>query len=83
MKPLTHYGCLAEKHWRRFLPRMVQELEQTGSLREMLEEAEERTVIEMNTLRRLFQKMGLSAQQAEQRAWELARELYIFLPPES
>ena len=30
MKPLSPYGRMAERHWRRFLPRMVAELEAQG-----------------------------------------------------
>ena len=83
MKSLTHYGCLAEKHWRQYLPKMVAELESTGRLREMLEEAEEQTTVEMDETRRLLLRLGLSTQQADERAWEIVRDLYIFLPPES
>ena len=81
MKSLTHYGCLAEKHWKPHLPKMVADLERKGRLREMLREAEQQTTIEMDELRRQFQKHGLSPQQAEQRAREMVRERYIFLLP--
>lgn len=37
--PLTAYGLLAEKHWRRFCPRLVAELETKGQLHAMLLEA--------------------------------------------
>ena len=83
MKPLTQYGLLAEKYWREFLPRMVAELERTGRLRRMLLEAEERTEAELDDLRRHFIQQGLTPSQAHQRAWEIVRERYIFLPPES
>ena len=83
MKPLTQYGFQAEKHWREFLPRMVAELERKGCLRQMLLEAEERTESEMDVLRRHFQQQGLTAEQAHHRAWEVVRERYLFLPPES
>ena len=82
MKSLTRYGCLAEKHWRQYLPKMVAELQLKRRLREMLEEAEQQTTIEMHEVRSRLLGQGLSAQQAEQRAWEMVRELYIFLPPE-
>ena len=39
---LTQYGRMAEKHWREFRPKMVQEMEATGTLQEMLYEAQER-----------------------------------------
>jgi len=80
---LTQYAFLAEKHWREFLPQMVAELERKGTLRVMLQEAEERTATEMDDLRRHFLQQGLSAEQAHQQAWELVRERYLFLPPES
>ena len=83
MMPLTQYAFLAEKHWREFLPKMVAELEGKGNLRMMLQEAEERTATEMDELRRHFLGQGLTAEQAHQQAWELVRERYLFLPPES
>ena len=83
MKPLTQYGCLAEKHWREFCPKMVMELERTGRLQAMLLEAEEKTEAEMDQLRRQLMRQGLTAQQAHDQAWEMVREQYIFLPPET
>ena len=83
MKSLTQYGCLAERYWRTFLPAMVAELEQKGCLREMLLEAEEKTEMELDQLRRHLIEQGLTPQQAQGRAWEIVRERYIFLPPES
>lgn len=83
MKSLTQYGCLAEKFWRRALPRMVAELERKGCLEQALMEAEERTAIELDDLRRHFIQQGLSPQQADQRAWEIVRERYIYLRTES
>ena len=83
MTPLTQYGRMAEKHWREFLPKMVRELEAKGLLHQMLLEAEEKTKDEMVELRAGFMKQGLTAQQAHDRAWEMARESYILLPPES
>ena len=83
VKPLTQYGCLAEKHWREFCPKMVAELERTGRLLAMLLEAEEKTEAEMDQLRRQLMRQGLTAQQAHDQAWEMVRERYIFLPPET
>ena len=83
MKMLTQYGRMAEKHWREFRPRMVSELEAQGQLHQMLLEAEEKTEAELDRLRRLLLKQGLDAQQAHDEAWEIVRELYIFLPVES
>jgi hypothetical protein len=62
---------------------MVAELRRKGLLIEMLREAEERTAREVDDLRRHFQEQGLTAQQAQDRAWEIVRERYIFLPPET
>ena len=83
MKSLTQYGCLAEKFWRSALPRMVAELERKGCFEQALMEAEERTAIELDDLRRHFIQQGLSPQQADQRAWEIVRERYIYLRTES
>ena len=80
--PLTAYGHLAEKHWRRFCPRLVAELEAKGQLHAMLLEAEERTEAELDSLRRHFIQQGLTPRQAQDRAWEIVRERYIYLPPE-
>jgi hypothetical protein len=83
MTPLTQYGRMAEKHWREFRPKMVRELQAKGLLHRMLVEAEEKTKDEMATLRLEFLKQGLTARQAHDRAWEMVRESYILLPPES
>ena len=83
MKPLTQYGLMAEKHWREFLPKMVAEMEATSRLHTLLLEAEEKTEAEMDHLRRQLMRQGLTAQQAHDQAWEMVRERYIFLPPES
>ena len=80
---LTQYGRMAEKHWREFLPNMIAEMEAKGILEEMLLEAEEKTAGEMHDLTMKFQRQGLTAQQAHNRAWELVREKYLLLPPEA
>jgi GTPase Era involved in 16S rRNA processing len=49
----------------------------------MLLEAEEKTASEMHELTMKFQKQGSTAQQAHNRAWEMVREKYILLTPES
>lgn len=82
MQPLTQYGRMAEKHWREFRPKMVQELEAKGQLHQMLLEAEEKTKDEMDTLMRELRQQGLTAQQAHDQAWEMVRERYILLSPE-
>ena len=83
MTPLTQYGRMAEKHWREHRPKMVRELEQAGRLHQMLSEAEEKTKDEMAALRTQLMKQGSTAQQAHDQAWEMVREKYILLPPES
>jgi hypothetical protein len=80
---LTQYGRMAEKHWREFRPNMVAEMEAKGVLQEMLLEAEEKTAVEMHDLTMKFQQQGLTAQQAHSQAWEIVRERYILLPPET
>jgi hypothetical protein len=74
---------MAEKHWREFRPNMVAEMEAKGVLQEMLLEAEEKTASEMHDLTMLLQKRDLTAQQAHDQAWEIVRERYILLPPET
>ena len=74
---------MAEKHWREHCPGMVRELERKGLLHQMLLEAEERTKDEMGNLRIELMKQGKTAQQAHDQAWEMVREKYILLPPES
>lgn len=83
MPPLTHYGRMAETHWRQFCPRMVAELEAQGRSQEMLLEAEEKTQMDLDALRRCLIQQGLTPQQAHNQAWEMVREHYIFLPPEA
>ena len=78
---LTHYGLMAERHWREFRPRMVRELEAKGTLMEALFEAEERTLDEMEALtRQLETEQKLTPQQAHDQAWEMIREKYILFP---
>ena len=74
---------MAEKHWREHLPKMVRELEAKGQLHQMLLEAEEKTKDAMINLTQQFRNQGLTAQQAHDRAWEMVREEYILLPPET
>jgi hypothetical protein len=74
---------MAERHWRRYLPRMVAELEARGHLHAVLLEAEERTDAELDSLCRHFIQQGLTPRQAHDRAWEIVRGRYLFLPPET
>ena len=83
MNTLTQYGMMAQKHWREHRPKMVRELEAKGQLHEMLLEAERKTKDEMAGLRNKFIRQGLTPQQAHDRAWEMVREEYILLPPET
>ena len=83
MSTLTQYGFLAEQHWRQHRPQMVAEMERTGTLQQMLVEAEEKTKDEMDVIRRQLIQQGLTPQQAHDQAWEVVREKYILLPPEN
>ena len=83
MTPLTQYGRMAEKHWREHCPKMVRDLERRGLLHQMLLEAEEKTKDEMADLRLQLMKQGRTAQQAHVMAWEMVRERYLLLPPET
>ena len=83
MKPLTQYGRMAEKHWRENCPNLVRDLEAKGQLHAMLLEAEEKTKDEMIELTQQFRTQELTPQQAQDRAWEMVRENYILLPPET
>lgn len=83
MSALLAYGRMAETHWRQHCPRMVAELEASGQLTAALREAQERTLDEMETAMRTFRRQGLTPQQAHDQAWELVREKYILIPPES
>ncbi len=80
--PISAYGLMAEKHWREFRPRMVQELEAAGKLEEALHEAQEQTLDELLALEDKLLAQGLTHQQAHDQAWEMVRESYILLPPE-
>ena len=80
---LTQYGLMAERHWRQYRPKMVKRLETQGTLEGALFEAQEKTIEEMDTLRRRLQtERSLTSQQAQTQAWELIREKYILLEPE-
>jgi hypothetical protein len=83
MNTLTQYGLMAEKHWREHRPQMVAEMERTGTLQQMLREAETQTKDEMDTIRRQLIQQGQTPQQAHDQAWEMVREKYVLLPPEN
>jgi hypothetical protein len=83
MKPLTQYGLMAGKHWREFLPKMVAELEAKGLLHALLLDAQEQTETQLGRIGRLVMRQGLTAQQTHDSAWEIVRERYLLLPPET
>jgi uncharacterized protein YggE len=83
MNILTQYGRMAEIHWREYRPKMVKELEARGQLQGMLADAERKTKEEMADLRIKLMKEGKTAQQAHDQAWEIVRERYILLSPET
>ena len=83
-KSLSAYGLMAKRHWQEFCPRMFRQLETKGKLEEALFEAQETTLDEMEVLtRKMEREEGLTPGQAQTAAWELVREKYILLPPES
>ncbi len=79
MKILTPFGTLALNHWTKLLPNMTLELERNGRLHEMLHEAEQRAVSELDDSIRHFRNQGLTPQQANSRAWKILQERYVFL----
>ena len=83
MSGLLIYGRMAETHWREHRPKMVRELEAEHRLLPALLEAQERTATEMDRLIREFRRQNLTPQQAHDQAWELVREKYILLRPET
>jgi len=83
-KSLTAYGLMAKRHWQELCPGMYRRLETEGKLEEALFEAQETALDEMETLtRKLEREQQLTPEQAQTTAWELVREKYILLPPES
>ncbi|MBL9186680.1 MAG: hypothetical protein JNK23_04330 [Opitutaceae bacterium] len=83
MNELLTYARMAEAHWREHCPRRVRDLERTGTLNGSLLEAQNRTLDEMEQLMRDFRQQGLDPQQAHDQAWEMVRERYILIPPET
>lgn len=71
---LSQLGKHILAHWQEFRPKMCKELEAQGKLREMVFYAQEKTAEEMEAL----WKQGLP----HDRAWELARQKWAFLPDE-
>jgi hypothetical protein len=83
-RSLTAYGLMAERHWREFCPQRYRHLEAQGTLKAMLFEAQETTLDEMEILtRKMEREQQMTPGQAQTAAWELVREKYILLPPES
>jgi hypothetical protein len=82
MSTLLAYARMAETHWRQHCPRLLRQLQATGRLEAALQEAQERTLDEMESLMREFRQQGLTPSQAHDQAWELVREKYLLLPPE-
>ncbi len=81
---LNQYGLMAERHWREFLPKMVARMETEGRLMAALVEAQETTLDELEVLTgRMESEQAMTPEQAQAAAWELVREKYILLPPES
>ena len=83
MSLLLGYAHLAKAHWQEHCPRMLRQLQTTGQLESALAEAEEQTLHEMETLQRELKRNGSTSAQAHQQAWEIVREKYLLLPPET
>lgn len=83
MTTLLGYAHLAKAHWQEHCPQMYRELVAMGRLETALAEAEEQTLAEMETLQRELRATGSNPTQAHQQAWELVREKYLLLPPET
>ena len=83
MTELLTYGRMAETNGREHCPRLVRELDRTGQLTAALREAQQWTLDEMARLMRDFRRQGLNPQQAHDQAWELVRERYLLIPPET
>jgi hypothetical protein len=81
-KPLTAYGLMAKRHWADHCPKLTARLTTDGKLEEALFEAQERTIEEMEKLTAQFETR-MTPQQAHDQAWEMIRERYILIPPES
>ena len=72
---LQNWISLARESWRENNPNLFKELNRTGKLGAALKEAAERTHAEMSELE--------AAGHSNQEAWEMTREKYLLLPPES
>ena len=72
---LKNWISLARESWRENNPKLFKELNRTGKLGQALRQAAERTHEEMSEL----EAQGVSNQDA----WEMTREKYLLLPPES
>ncbi len=83
LEPLSKYGLMAEEHWRKYLPKMVAELEAAGKLRASLFRAQLNTMDDMDIISSRAIQLGYTPEEAREIAWDLVRERYIFLPPET
>lgn len=79
LPPMAH-AALA--HWKRFQPRLVQELEATGLLRESLQRAVSQTEEALEQTEKDILKQGCSEEQAERTAMELVQGEWLFPPQE-
>lgn len=70
-----HWKAQARQHWKEHRPRMFKQLQESSQLQPALTQAAEQTAADLEAL----QAEGLDWHQA----WEIVRERYLFLPPES
>lgn len=69
-------------HWKQFQPRLVQELEATGLLRESLQRAVDLTNEAVEQMLPELRKQGYTEEQAERTAMELVQGEWLFPPQE-
>jgi hypothetical protein len=70
MEPLTQYGLMGEKHCRELLPKMVADLEAKGLLQTIPLDAEEKSIQEIDRIRRPLIHEGLAPQQTHRHFYQ-------------
>ena len=71
---MSGWALQAAQHWKKYRPKMYQQLQQSGRLEEAANKAAKLTQDELGML----VERGANYQEA----WELVREKYLFLPSE-
>jgi len=83
---------LADQHWKKYLPKMYQELKKEGTLEKMLDNAAintaeaqiqtEMQLLQQNPPPKDFLERVRHRNWAKQTSWEIVREMWILLPAE-